>query len=780
MKRVKYLLLSFIIFFVVLNVEAKYRRYEIGDVIEFNGHYFVVIENSTVNDTTLKVIDGYELYVSNYQELKDTCGDGSTISDIKCAAENAHICKSASNDCRIVRMPFETLSEEGHLLEYSAERETNIAYFIENAALPYYKEITGLKNLTVRLMNAKEHIEIIESYDMSNGGKLETKYGDWNTRCGTPLRGVHNGTNGETVAGEENYNWVYPNTAYWVDSLRYTARCDQVAEVGAGQDATNLKAITNVSAIRPVLEIDKREFAYPITQEVEGNGTIELDTPDTDYKLGDIVYINEREWMVLGIENGEVRLIRTKPISISNEDEVQAKCGILLTSSSDVRSNIGDGMKAKLDCAFSTMKYCKKEDTGCHYIYLPYNYNSTEITYDESNENNVGSYFVNELNTYLEEDFGLTNLRPTAMKYQEVQDLRERYARTNMFGSLPAPMGDDDDQILVPGALYPVLFRTGFIKDYTDYTGSYSTNYYNYVKPIVSLPVSELPNIVKGGTSLKIKSNPNDGYELSELKVTTEDNETITYSPATLTKRGTSQYTFSMPGNVTKVFAKFVETPKYNIVSMTDELVVENGSDHFEGDTVTFRILAKAGYTFDRVVYYDEEDNEVEVEVTKNDDDYVVTVPNKNIRVKAFFTANKPVYHLDGEDVEIPTEEGIEGDILTFTPIAKEGFIITGLKFTDKDGNKISPLYSENDGVYSIVMPGNDVNVEVIYYEEKKDEPVEPEPTPVEPDIPVPITGDSVTMYVITLSVAIMVFIFSILYLKKSNKKKRLIPYDLV
>ena len=157
MKKMCRFLFTLLLFVVMTTtVEAKYRKYEIGDVIEFKGHYFIVAEHSTVNDTTLKVIDGYELYVSNYQELKDTCGDGSTIGDIKCAAENAKICKGASSDCRIVRMPFETQYEEGHVLEYNTERETNVGYFIKNAALPYYQEVTGLENIKVRLLTANE------------------------------------------------------------------------------------------------------------------------------------------------------------------------------------------------------------------------------------------------------------------------------------------------------------------------------------------------------------------------------------------------------------------------------------------------------------------------------------------------------------------------------------------------------------------------------------------------------------------------------------------------
>ncbi len=768
MKKMCRFLFTLLLFVVMTTtVEAKYRKYEIGDVIEFKGHYFIVVEHSTVNDTTLKVIDGYELYVSNYQELKDTCGDGSTIGDIKCAAENAKICKGASNDCRIVRMPFETQYEEGHVLEYNTERETNVGYFIKNAALPYYKEVTGLNNLNVRLLTADEQIEIVRSYSLNNAGSLLTKYGDWNTQCGAPLRApVDNGSNGEVVAGEENYNWLYPNTAFWVDSVRYTFRCNQVVEAGGGQNTNNLKNATVTSAIRPVLEIDKREFAYPVSKEKEGNGTLEVETPDTAYSLGDIVYINEREWMVLGVENGEVRLIRTKPISISNETEVAEKCGITLTSSSDVRNNVGPDMKAKLDCAFETMKYCKKQDTGCHYIYLTYNYDSTTISYDETNENNVGSYIVNQLNDYLEEDFGLTNLRPTVMKYQEVQELKDAYGRTNMFNSLPAPMGDEDDQILVPGALYPVLFRSGFIKNYNDYQGTYSTNYYNYVKPVVTVSVNDLPKIVKSGTSIKVTTTPGAGHQLSELKVTTEENEVISFTPNTLNTRVATEYTFTMPGNVTKVFAKFIESPRYNVTSMSDEVVVIDGENHLSGEKVKFTVGTKSGYELEKVAYYDENDHEISVEVVEVNGEYTVTVPEGNLKVKAIFKAIAPVYNLDGDDVEIPVSEGVEGDTLVFTPIKRENQVIIGLRFRDKDGNVITPLYTENNGTYSVVMPSSDVTVEVLYYEQK--------------DVPTPITGDNINKTIMILSISLLLFITCIMYYRKVNKKSTVKQCELI
>ena len=180
-----------------------------------------------------------------------------------------------------------------------------------------------------------------------------------------------------------------------------------------------------LSGVRPVLELSKKEFTYPITKEVEGSGTLTLDIPENTYDLGDIIYINEREWMVLGESNGEVRLIRTKAISISNANEVKNACGIDLTSSS-FANDLSEETVEKINCAIPKFKYCKKADEGCKYIYLPYNYGTYDYTYDPSIESNVGHYITNELNAYLEEDFGLTNLRPTVMTIQEVNELKDR------------------------------------------------------------------------------------------------------------------------------------------------------------------------------------------------------------------------------------------------------------------------------------------------------------------------------------------------------------------
>ena len=49
MKTLNRILFTILLFFVMtVGVEAKYRKYEIGDVIEFNGHYFIVVEYSNV------------------------------------------------------------------------------------------------------------------------------------------------------------------------------------------------------------------------------------------------------------------------------------------------------------------------------------------------------------------------------------------------------------------------------------------------------------------------------------------------------------------------------------------------------------------------------------------------------------------------------------------------------------------------------------------------------------------------------------------------------------
>ena len=804
MKRISYLLVTILVFAIALTVDAKYRKYEIGDVIEFNGHYFVVIEDSDENSDKLKVIDGYNVFISNYQDLKNICipsdennvntpnsnPAGATrgyksVSDIKCVTENAVLCFSNGDSCTPLNLPFET--DDSVDLTYNENRETNIGYFIKNRLVDYYKSVTKLNDIKVRLLTADEQIAIVNKYDMAQAGTLINKYGTYKNQCGSSASGLTGGLTGnddeggssgssssdsgstssigEVITGEENYNWLYPNTAFWVNSLKYTASCWKDVEIGNGSNRVSSMYANELSGVRPVLELSKKEFTYPITKEVEGSGTLTLDIPENTYDLGDIIYINEREWMVLGESNGEVRLIRTKAMSISNANEVKNACGIDLTSSS-FANNLSDETVEKINCAIPKFKYCKKADEGCKYIYLPYNYGTYDYTYDPSIESNVGHYITNELNAYLEEDFGLTNLRPTVMTIQEVNELKDQYGRSSMFGSLPENVGEDGVEFFVPGALYPVLFRKGFIKNYNTYEGSISTNYYNYVKPVVTVSKNDLVKIVKAGQTVKAETMPSDGWELVELKVTTAENGTVVYTPETLVKTGLGTYTFTMPASATHVFAKFIEHPKYNVTSKTDELVVDEGLNRDEGDNVTFRVTEPEGQRLDKIIYYDEEDNVIEVEVTTDDSgDYIVTVPNKNVVVEAIFV---PLFNLTGVDVVIPVSEGVEGEKLTFTVTEKENYVVTGLRFTDGKGGKITPYYTVIDGVYSVIMPASNVHVEVDYHADQEERPIDEEIDNV------PKTGDDITKYIIVLGIGTFILIGTTCLLKTRIKKQEI------
>ena len=132
-------------------------------------------------------------------------------------------------------------------------------------------------------------------------------------------------------------------------------------------------------------------------------------------------------------------------------------------------------------------------------------------------------------------------------------------------------------------------------------------------------------------------------------------------------------------------------------------------------------------------------------------------MPANNVYIEAVIkTNNVPLYGLFGEDIEIPTPKGKAGNILTFT--VNNDKKIESITFKKEDGTEIAPYYSVLNGVYSVVMPENDVYVEITYLSDVV--------------VPVPKTGDTINRTFIVLLISIIVTVGCGYILVKNNKKK--------
>ena len=135
------------------------------------------------------------------------------------------------------------------------------------------------------------------------------------------------------------------------------------------------------------------------------------------------------------------------------------------------------------------------------------------------------------------------------------------------------------------------------------------------ILPVITVSVDDLTVTAKKGDTVKIVTEPDEGYELKELTVTDDDNNSIVYTPSELVKYERGEYTFTMTSAQVHVYAKFVTAEHYDAKSLSQELKITNGLRRLSGEKVSCKIDLNEGDTLTKIVYYDEENNEIEIKV---------------------------------------------------------------------------------------------------------------------------------------------------------------------
>ncbi len=151
----------------------------------------------------------------------------------------------------------------------------------------------------------------------------------------------------------------------------------------------------------------------------------------------------------------------------------------------------------------------------------------------------------------------------------------------------------------------------------------------------------------------------------------------------------------------------------------------KNWSQHY--DNVTFFVGAMDGYGIDQVTMTNLSTNEVTVlNPTSTSDfgnDYSFEMPAANVKVTATFVEPHVIH-----TVSNPTDGGgfnflngytdfngqtmsNEGKTVTFKPEPADDYIFTSVTYTDNVTGQTTTLTPDADGVYSFVMPGNDVTL---------------------------------------------------------------------
>jgi len=796
MKKVMFSLLLFTMIMLNIDVNAKYAEYRSGDVVMIGGAPFLVIEDSDSNSEKLKLFTS--LSISNLEEVQNICFPESSIpapkngsfnnslpeNYIECVTEHANICIYGEEGCNYpLVLPFETrLLEDDEKLVYDENSSTNVAYFFKNKLDAYFKETLDLDDVKTRLITADEQIEYAKK-DMVLAGNLMAFYGSLERECPEPSSGTPGykilSKSASVVGIDDKAMALYGR--YMVNSLKYNGFCKTIPSF-LFFDSVSTSDYNELMYINPVVEINKQEFSYELTKEKEGSGNLEVNV-ENDIDVGDVVTINKIPYYVIENKNKQVRLLAFSQVNISNLEELENVCYIP-ENQFDSDELSPDELLEESNCIIEHAKYCTTISDDCEPLELPYVFDDlSDYTYNPNLENNVGHYIKNELKEVIENQLEVNVIDIDVLSYNEFNTLMDN-PNLSMVLSRYIPMESiPGGNVLKSGKdtrsqplLHIVVNYGDDLENYKDLIFDY-----NLILPVITVSVDDLAITAKKGDTVKIITEPEEGYELKELKVIDDDNNSVVYTPSDLVRYERGEYTFKMTSAQVHVYAKFVTIEHYDAKSMSQELSISNGLRRLSGERVRCSINLNEGDTLTKIVYYDDDNNEVEVPYELNSNgEYEFDMPDMNVFLRAVIKYADPVYNLYGKDIDIPVQKSIEGEVLTFTINGNKK--VSSITYKDEDGNEIFPYFSVKNGIYSVLMPNKDVYVDIAFEEEKEEiTPIpDKEEEPIETDVP--ITGDDVDISMHLLRIGLVLFICCVVFLKRINQKRKkvLIPYDMV
>ena len=791
MKKVFFYAILFTVLMLDINVNAKYADYKSGDIIVIKNETYVVIEDSNSNNDKLKIMPAYYMGVLNKDEIVSICGvprDSSRGGDeedleiypdnyMQCVTEHAQLCSFYSLDgqCEPLSLPFDTdesFPERNIELAYDDNSNTNIGYFFKNSLDSYYKTLFGLDDVKTRLLTADEQIQYMDNKDSIILDIYRTAYNSMGDNCtiGVTIKA----SNTAPVISNDNIG-SYMFGSYMVNSLKYSKDCYSLATTFY-DDSVNKREYVALFSIRPLIEISKKEFMFELTKEKEGSGSLEV-TVDNSYKVGDIISINDMSYTVIEISNNQVRMLPVNPVLVSNYDELNDLCGTESSSGLAPKSPENISSTEHYQCIIEHAKYCDSEIENCEPLLLPYNYNDRfDHEYNPNVETNAGHYIKNELKDVIQEQIDINVIDVDVLTYNEYLDLMDNnLIIMNGYFLIPIPNPgtgttnlnsfSSGTRNLTSGdkAYSPIpAVMLNYNDVLTEMNGFISTR--NLIIPVITVSTNDLPVQTKPGSTVRIITNPEEGYYLKELKVNDDENNNLIYTPNELVKYERGEYTFKMTSSNANVYALFAKIEHYEVKSLSEELIITEGSNKIGGEKVRYTIRLKDGDVLTKVVYYDNDNREVEIPYTdKGNGEYEFIMPEMNVFLRAVIKYADPVYNLYGKDLTMTTQKSKEGETLTFT--IKGNKKVSKIAFRDENGKEIHPNYSVNNGVYSIVMPANDVYVEITYEEEALPDKIENNNTSS------PITGDNINESTSLFIVGLIIFVLCIYFIKKVNKK---------
>ena len=232
------------------------------------------------------------------------------------------------------------------------------------------------------------------------------------------------------------------------------------------------------------------------------------------------------------------------------------------------------------------------------------------------------------------------------------------------------------------------------------------------VKQSYYVTVSESEN----GTVTAVEyALPNDIVTLNVSPAENYALDTITVTDASGNPVTVENNQFTMPASAVNVSATFKYAPKYNITVNTSE----NGSvsadmqTATEGTTVTLTVIPDEGYELDTLTVMNGE-----TEVTATDNTFVM--PAGEVTVSATFKKIPRTITIDNSiitngSVEADKSTAAEGDTVTLTWTAAEGYMMDKITVTDSNGDEVTVDQGLTSCVFT--MPASNVTVTATFKE---------------------------------------------------------------
>ena len=259
------------------------------------------------------------------------------------------------------------------------------------------------------------------------------------------------------------------------------------------------------------------------------------------------------------------------------------------------------------------------------------------------------------------------------------------------------------------GNAYADSSRTDF---YSNDGGENWISVSSEVKQSYYVTVSESEN----GTVTAVEyALPNDIVTLNVSPAENYALDTITVTDASGNPVTVENNQFTMPASAVNVSATFKYAPKYNITLNTSE----NGSvsadmqTATECTTVTLTVIPDEGYELDTLTVMN---GETEVTVTDN----TFVMPAGEVTVSATFKKIPRTITIDNSiitngSVEADKSTAAEGDTVTLTWTAAEGYMMDKITVTDSNGDEVTVDQGLTSCVFT--MPASNVTVTATFKE---------------------------------------------------------------